>query len=195
MRPGPTHCSNLPQTIAARTPLKEPSLRNTRQWRSEPHFTYLEPSKLPRPHCTRAYAKLTLPVSLLLGTYIAFTAPTSFINKQIPFTPTSALTPLPATAYILAYTLGSIFGLFALLSILCTALTRDTRVTRYYLAILACGDIGHLYANYKGMGGDIFWDFGAYNEVMVGNVWITVFLWVNRIATLAGMFGKVTRRA
>ena len=50
-----------------------------------------------------------------------------------------------------------------------------------------------MYANYAGMGPDVFWDFGAYNEVMVGNVWITVFLWVNRVGTLMGVFGRLRR--
>lgn len=85
--------------------------------------------------------------------------------------------------------------LLAMISLLCTVVTREARVTKYYLAILAAGDIGHLYANYKGMGRDVFWNFGAYNEVMIGNVWATVFLWVNRIATLAGVFGRFGRKA
>ena len=112
----------------------------------------------------------------------------------MPVTPTTHLAPISASTHILAYSLGSIFFLFAQINILCTVITRDVRVTKYYLAILACGDIGHLYANYKGMGPNVFWNFGDYNEVMFGNVAITVFLWVNRIATLAGVFGRVGRR-
>lgn len=72
-------------------------------------------------------------------------------------------------------------------------MTRDVHTTRVFLLILACGDVGHMYANYAGMGPDVFWDFGAYNEVMVGNVWITVFLWVNRVGTLMGVFGRLRR--
>ena len=88
-----------------------------------------------------------------------------------------------------AQTLLVLVLLFALFSLLCTVITTDMRVTKYYLAILACGDMGHLYANYKGMGDAVFWDFGRYNEVMWGNVGITVFLWCFRILTLAGVFG------
>ena len=84
--------------------------------------------------------------------------------------------------------------MLAALNILCTIVTRDVRTTRYYLAILACGDLGHLYANYLGMGNKIFWAFGAYNDVMMGNVYITLFLWLNRVATLAGVFGRIRRR-
>ncbi|CAO2658276.1 Nn.00g059990.m01.CDS01 [Neocucurbitaria sp. VM-36] len=134
------------------------------------------------------------PISLLLGVHAAFSNPTSFITKQLPVTHTAALSPIPASAYVLAYSLGSVFLLFAFLNILCTVVTRDVTVTKYYLAILACGDVGHLYANYKGMGPHVFWNFSNYNEFMIGNVWITVFLWVNRIATLAGVFGRVRRQ-
>jgi hypothetical protein len=86
-----------------------------------------------------------------------------------------------------------VFLLLGALNILCTAVTRDVRTTRFYLMILACGDMGHLYANYLGMGNRVFWEFGGYNDVMVGNVLITVFLWVNRVATLAGGFGRIQR--
>jgi hypothetical protein len=86
-----------------------------------------------------------------------------------------------------------VFLLLGTINVLCTAVTRDVRTTRYYLAILACGDVGHMYANYVGMGSEVFWGFGAYNEVMIGNVWITLFLWVNRLGTLSGAFGRLGR--
>lgn len=56
------------------------------------------------------------------------------------------------------------------------------------------GDVGHLWANYKGMGGEVFWAWRDYNEVMVGNVWVTVFLLGNRLATVSGVFGRVGGR-
>lgn len=165
-------------------------------------FTYLEPSKHhlstadhDTQHASRrveqTYSRNHI-VTTLLGCHAAYSDPTSFVSRQLPI-PSSILVPIPKTAIILAYSLGSIFLLFALLNILCTALTRDVRVTKYYLAILMVGDVGHLYANYKGMGGDVFWEFGAYNEVMIGNVWITVFLLGMRGLTLSGVFGRVGR--
>lgn len=134
-------------------------------------------------------------VSLLLGVHAAYSDPVSFITKQLPVTGTAELTSVPASAVIVAYSLGSLFSVLALFSVLCTFVTREAKVTKYYLAILACGDIGHLYANYKGMGREILLNFGDYNEVMVGNVWITIFLYVNRIATLAGAFGRIGQKA
>ena len=152
-------------------------------------FTYLEPSK---PHFVSCQTELTIPiVSTLLGTHAAYSDPTSFITRQLPLVAHSPAPP--QTAIILAYSLGSVFLLLCLLNILCTALTRDVRVTKYYLAMLMVGDLGHLYANYKGMGGDIFWGFGSYNEVMIGNVWVTAFLFAMRGLTLSGLFGQVGR--
>jgi len=81
-----------------------------------------------------------------------------------------------------------------MLSLLFTVVTRETRLTRYYLAAAAVGDLGHIYASYKVMGSEMFWDFGGYNDMMVGNVVVSAFLWVNRALTLAGVFGRVGRR-
>jgi hypothetical protein len=80
------------------------------------------------------------------------------------------------------------------MAVLCTIITRDAKVTRWYLAMVAFGDLGHLYASYSVMGTQVFWDFGRYNEVMWGNVGITLFLHINRLATLLGLFGRVGRR-
>ncbi|OAL43669.1 hypothetical protein IQ07DRAFT_579950 [Pyrenochaeta sp. DS3sAY3a] len=129
------------------------------------------------------------PISLVLGLHAAYSDPISFITKQLPSSFTTPSPPIPASAILLSYTLGSLFLVLFLFSILCTLCARDSHVTKWYLVILACGDIAHLYANYRGMGREVFFGFGQYNEVMVGNVWVTVFLWVNRVATLGGVFG------
>ncbi|KAF1948058.1 hypothetical protein EJ02DRAFT_332515, partial [Clathrospora elynae] len=135
------------------------------------------------------------PISVLIGAHVAFTDPVSFTARQLPLPLSASIIspPIPQTAILLAYSLGSVFPLLGLLNILCTAVTRDVRTTKFYLTILACGDMGHMYANYRGMWSAVFWDFRAYNEVMVGNVWITLFLWVNRVATLSGVFGRIRR--
>jgi hypothetical protein len=92
-------------------------------------------------------------------------------------------------ATILAYTLASIFLLLALFALLCTVLTKDPHTTKYYLCFLMCGDVGHLIANYVGMGSGAFWAWREWNEVMWGNIAVTVFLFANRAATLSGVYG------
>ncbi|KAL6702644.1 hypothetical protein ACN47E_001267 [Coniothyrium glycines] len=131
------------------------------------------------------------PVTTVIGFWAAVSDPTSFITRQLPSSYTTVTDVMPRTSIILAYSLGSIFLLLAALNILCLVISRDARVSRYYLVLLASADIGHMYANYKGMGPEVFWDFRNYNEMMIGNIWITLFLFVNRVGTLAGIFGRL----
>jgi hypothetical protein len=80
-----------------------------------------------------------------------------------------------------------------LLSFLFTVVTRDTRLTKYYLAAASVGDLGHIYASYKYMGSEMFWDWQGYNDMMMGNVIISAALWLMRMGTLSGVFGRVAR--
>lgn len=146
------------------------------------------PLHLPR----AAYAPLSLnpppltpPVTLLLGSHAALTSPTTFISTQLPHP-----TPVSPSAILLSYTLGSLFLLLFGFAVVCTVLTRDARVTKYYLLMLMCGDLGHLAANYAGMGGAVFWGVGGWNQMMWGNIAVTAFLFVNRGCTVAGVFGR-----
>lgn len=97
--------------------------------------------------------------------------------------------PISPAVEILAYTLGSLFLVLAGYALTCTVLTRDPNVTKYYLMFAACGDVGHLAANYIGMGDSVFWRYTEWNEVMWGNIAVTIFLFLNRMATVNGVFG------
>ncbi|KAF2828781.1 hypothetical protein CC86DRAFT_368919 [Ophiobolus disseminans] len=134
------------------------------------------------------------PVSLLIGFYAAFFDSSSFVSRQLPPTPILTSSTVPPHAQILSLSIANMFLVQCMLSILFTIVTREPRLTRYYLAAAAVGDLGHIYASYKVMGSDMFWDFGGYNDMMVGNVIVSAFLWVNRTLTLLGMFGKAGRR-
>ncbi|CAI6340157.1 unnamed protein product [Periconia digitata] len=129
------------------------------------------------------------PISLIVGLQAAFSNPKDFVARQMP----SATGPIPDGAIILTYTIGNVFLLLAFLGILCTAVTRDTRVTQLYLFFVAVGDLGHIYASYKVMGQEMFLDLNNYNDMMWGNIGVSAFLHVNRLATLLGVFGKVGR--
>lgn len=130
----------------------------------------------------------TLPVSLIIGAHAAITTPSTFVTSQLPtYDPADSVAP---AVVILAYTLGSLFLLLAGYALTCTVLTKDPDVTRYYLLFAACGDVGHLVANYAGMGSAVFWAYREWNKVMWGNIAVTIFLFLNRIATVNGMFGS-----
>ncbi|KAF2799966.1 hypothetical protein K505DRAFT_229783 [Melanomma pulvis-pyrius CBS 109.77] len=135
------------------------------------------------------------PVALIVGWQAAYVDPSTYVTSQLPpHSPLSTLTAPPASATILALTLANIFLLLAALAVLCTAITREARVAKFYLAILALADLGHIYASYKVMGPATFWDLAKYNDMMWGNIGASAFLHVNRLATLAGVFGRVGRR-
>lgn len=102
---------------------------------------------------------------------------------------------MPDAAVILSYTLGNIFLILAAVAVLCTAITRNARVAKYYLFIIALGDLGHIYASYRVMGKETFLNFNEYNDMMWGNIGFSAFLHVNRGATLVGLFGRVGAKA
>jgi hypothetical protein len=63
-------------------------------------------------------------------------------------------------------------------------------VLRNYLCALAIADVGHIYATYDCMGHDRFVDVMNWNVLTWGNVGVTGFLLINRIAYLVGLFGE-----
>lgn len=126
-------------------------------------------------------------MSLIIGAHAAITTPSTFVTSQLPIH--DPADPVSPSVVILAYTLGSFFLLLAGYALTCTVLTKDSKVTKYYLVFAACGDVGHLAANYAGMGSAVFWAYREWNEVMWGNIAVTVFLFLNRLATVNGAFG------
>jgi len=66
---------------------------------------------------------------------------------------------------------------------------------RYYLTIVAFADLGHIYSSYVGMGSTYFWDVGSWNDMAWGNVGVSVFLCINRIATVLGVFGSIVDKS
>lgn len=67
--------------------------------------------------------------------------------------------------------------------------TSEPKVLRNYLICLAIADVGHIYATYLAMGWEAFVDVAGWNLLTWGNVSITAFLFVNRLAYLWGVFG------
>jgi hypothetical protein len=133
-----------------------------------------------------------IPVSLLIGFYTATTSPSTFISRQLPTPPPH---PVPPHALILSASIANMFLVQCLLSFLFTVVTREPRLTKYYLAAAAVGDAGHIWASYRFMNGSgVFWDWRAYNDMMVGNVVVSAVLWAMRMGTLGGVFGRVGRR-
>jgi len=155
-------------------------------------FTYFESGKLRRRH-TRTATHLPT-ATIIAGYYVAFFDSNTFVSRQLPPTPVLTSSTVPPHATILSLSIANMFLVQCMLSILLTVVTRESRMTKYYLVAAAIGDVGHIFASYKVMGSEIFWDFGDYNDLMAGNVFLGVFLFVNRLLTLSGVFGRIGRR-
>ncbi|KAF2687083.1 hypothetical protein K458DRAFT_361484 [Lentithecium fluviatile CBS 122367] len=134
------------------------------------------------------------PIALIGGFQATIADPSQFVLDQLPVSTTAALTPVPRGALILSYSVGNIYLLLAAFAVICTLITREARVTKWYLGIIALGDLGHIYSSYRVMGPEIFWDYEKYNGMMWGNIAFSVFLHVHRVLTLLGVFGKLGRR-
>lgn len=116
--------------------------------------------------------------------------PHQFYASQIPNAGTLASTPFPQQAQILVYQLGNVYLLLALLALVC-CWTTSRSVVRGYLAAVALADLGHIYAVYRVLGSETFWDVGQWNDMIWGSVGVSAILHVNRLATLLGVFGRV----
>ncbi|KAF2280049.1 uncharacterized protein EI97DRAFT_108824 [Westerdykella ornata] len=129
------------------------------------------------------------PLALIMGWNAAWNSPSEFVSRQTPSP--SLSTTVPDGALILSYTIGNVFILLGALAIVCTAITRDPRVAKSYLLVVSIADLGHIYASYKILGPSVFWKFNDYNDMMWGNIGVSAFLHINRIATLLGVFGQL----
>lgn len=81
--------------------------------------------------------------------------------------------------------------IIAFMALLCCWHTSNPTVPKGYLLAVALGDWGHVYAVYRGVGAQAFWDLGAWNAMMWLNVGVSAFLNVGRWMALGGVFGKI----
>lgn len=67
-------------------------------------------------------------------------------------------------------------------------------MARNGLLVVACGD-GHIYSVYSGLGSDLFVDVAQWDDMVRGHVGVGAFLFVNRMATVAGVFGSSQKQS
>ncbi|KAJ5162180.1 hypothetical protein N7492_007572 [Penicillium capsulatum] len=125
------------------------------------------------------------PLSLIAGSLAPLYDLEGFIAGQTPH-------PDPPTTHpssiALALQLVNLYSLMFLVGVGVLHSTSEPKVVRNYFVGLAIADVGHIYATYLAMGWDAFIDIGAWNALTWGNIGVTGFLFVNRIAHLMGMF-------
>lgn len=149
----------------------------------EPISLYVGLSNLPI-HLQTAYR---FSLSRALGSLFPLYDLNGFITGQTPNI--AAPDVLHRSSLALAWQLGNVYSLVCLVGIGVCWSTTEPKVLRNYLFALAVADVGHVYCTYLAMGWDAFVDVGAWNSLTWGNVGITGFLLINRIAYLLGVFG------
>ncbi|KAB8077156.1 hypothetical protein BDV29DRAFT_68453 [Aspergillus leporis] len=102
--------------------------------------------------------------------------------------------PPPATIHphsiVLAGQLGNIYAVLGFLSFLVLYNTNDPKVLHNYVLVYCFSDINHLYATYRGVGWDTLVNPWLWQNLLTwGNIGMTVFMFVNRVLYLLGVFG------
>lgn len=96
----------------------------------------------------------------------------------------------PPQAEALTLQMLNVLLLLAPMALIC-CWTLNPTTTKAYLFAVALADYGHIYATYRGVGAEYFWNVGGWNDMVWGNVGVSGVLNVLRLATLVGAFGRV----
>jgi hypothetical protein len=112
--------------------------------------------------------------------YYADQAPQALLSNHVFTTQSLSLT----------LQLGNVFLLLAGMAAIC-CFTNHAEIARRYLIAVAVGDLGHIYSVYVALGPEVFWDLNKWNQMVASNVGVSVFLHLNRLLTVAGLFGKL----
>ncbi|TAQ83494.1 hypothetical protein B7494_g8182 [Chlorociboria aeruginascens] len=126
------------------------------------------------------------PLSLVAGFMSPFIDADWFINEQIA---NSHLEDISDNARVVAYQLGNIYLLLAMVGIALLYTTTEPKVVRNYLIALWIADLGHVAVTYQGLGYSNFVDVGGWNTMTWGNIGATLFLFAVRSVYLLGGFG------
>ncbi|KAI9675029.1 MAG: hypothetical protein M1817_001435 [Caeruleum heppii] len=136
------------------------------------------------------------PVSLIAGSLAALLDPPSFTAQQIPPSPLSTSPPvskppipLPPTSHLVTLQLSNAYLLLCLIGLFVLYSTTESKVVRRYLIALALGDVGHLAVTYSVLGRERYLDWRGWNAMAWGNVGVTTFLFLTRLAYLLGLLG------
>ena len=132
------------------------------------------------------------PLLLVWAYIINFLDPGTYYIRQHP-TASSLTTVVTSQAISLSLQLGNVLLLLALMAFIC-CWTHHPDIPKKYLIAVAIADIGHIYAAYVALGEETFWDVSKWNDMVWGNVGVSVFLNVHRWATVLGVFGTVGGR-
>ncbi|KAI0844169.1 hypothetical protein F5Y00DRAFT_210319 [Daldinia vernicosa] len=141
------------------------------------------------------------PVLLIWAYIVALRDPTAFFAAQAPNFPlplpvVSVSEPepvepvIPPQALVLLLQLVNVYLLLAGLAVVCSW-TPHASVARGYLVVVALADYGHIWACYRGVGAELFWNTAEWNDMLWGGVGVSLALNVVRWFTVLGAFGAL----
>ena len=120
---------------------------------------------------------------------VALQDPFKFYADQAPNYPIT-LTQFPPQARALTLLFANVLLLLAPVAIIC-CWTKHRDITFWYLIVVAFADVGHIYAVYRAVGHEYFFNIAEWNDMIAGNVGASAFLNVNRWLTVLGVFGNL----
>ncbi|KAH9906241.1 hypothetical protein F4778DRAFT_725082 [Xylariomycetidae sp. FL2044] len=133
---------------------------------------------------------------LLIWAYIqCLLDPTTFYQSQVPpavlSTTTNLTPPIPPQGLVLTLQVVNVYALLAAMALIC-CWTTNAATAKWYCFAVALADYGHIWACYRGVGPEVFWDpLGSWNDMLWGGVGASAFLNLVRWGTLVGVFGRV----
>jgi hypothetical protein len=131
------------------------------------------------------------PILLIWAYIVNLLDPSDFYIRQLPAA-TSLTTVVTDQALSLSLQIGNVLLLLAFMALIC-CWTHHPDIPKKYLVAVAIADFGHIYAAYASLG-EVFWDVSKWNDMVWGNIGVSVFLNINRWATVLGLFGTIGGR-
>ena len=113
-----------------------------------------------------------------------------FFADQAPNHAVAASAFTPQAEILTLQIINVYFFVLAPVAVACS-FTRDVLTAKLYLFFVALADWGHIYAVYKGVGAEYFWDVKGWNDMVAGGVGVSLVLNIFRWATLLGVFGQM----
>ncbi|KAI1393595.1 uncharacterized protein F4822DRAFT_385182 [Hypoxylon trugodes] len=130
------------------------------------------------------------PAMLIWAYIVALRDTPSFYIAQAPNFPLPADAEVPPHGLVLLLQLVNVYVLLAAIAVVCS-FTPHASVSRGYLIAVAFADYGHIWAVYKALGAELFWDVGSWNDMIWGSIAVSAVLNVLRWLTVAGAFGAL----
>ncbi len=119
--------------------------------------------------------------------------PLAYFANQVPSDGGSQTTELSPSALGVTLQLLNVFVLLAAVGVICS-FSRDPATVKVYLTVVALADYGHIYAAYRAVGEDVFFNPSLWNDMLWGGIGVSAFLNVVRWLTVLGAFGPVAVR-